>query len=213
MVIAAYVVGTLAALPFLLPLPPVTAGPAYVLALLGLTGITHLDGLADVGDAAVIHGSAAERRDVMGDSALGVGGTVAVVIDLLGLTLAGVALAGLPIRSAVAIVLVAEVAAKLAMVALAALGDPAHEGLGAHLTGAGPGTLLVGALLAVPAALLAWPSPIPAASLLLGLATSAVVLAWARARIGGLTGDVFGATNELARLVALHAGVVAWTLS
>ena len=29
--------------------------------------------------------------------------------------------------------------------------------------------------------------------------------------LGGVNGDVFGAVNELARIVALHAGVVAWT--
>ena len=38
-----------------------------------------------------------------------------------------------------------------------------------------------------------------------------VVVRWADGALGGVNGDVFGAVNELARVVALHAGVVAWT--
>jgi adenosylcobinamide-GDP ribazoletransferase len=39
------------------------------------------------------------------------------------------------------------------------------------------------------------------------------LLWWADAALGGASGDVFGASNELARVAGLHAGVVAWTLS
>ena len=31
-------------------------------------------------------------------------------------------------------------------------------------------------------------------------------------RLGGVTGDVFGAANEIGRLAGLHAGVIVWTL-
>jgi adenosylcobinamide-GDP ribazoletransferase len=30
--------------------------------------------------------------------------------------------------------------------------------------------------------------------------------------LGGISGDVLGAANELGRVVGVHAGVVAWTL-
>ena len=213
MVLAGYVVGGLVALPFALPLPTVTLGLAYVVALVAVTGITHLDGLADLGDAAAVHGEPARRREVMGDASLGVGGTVAVAVDVLGLTLAGVALAGLPIRVALGLVVASEVGAKLSMVVLSVLGRAAHEGLGASLTGARPRHLIVAGVLAAPGAVLAWPTVAGAVSLATALAVALGILWWARARIGGVTGDVFGATNELARLAALHAGVVAWTLS
>ncbi len=36
------------------------------------------------------------------------------------------------------------------------------------------------------------------------------MLWWARARLDGVTGDVIGAANELARVAALHTGLVAW---
>jgi adenosylcobinamide-GDP ribazoletransferase len=213
MVLAAYAVGGLVAVPVVVPLPPVTVGVGFVLAVLAVTGITHLDGLADLGDAAVVHGSPARRREVMRDTTLGVGGSVALGLALVGLALAGVGLAGLPLREAVGTVVAAEVGAKLAMVGLASVGEATHDGLGSHLTGATERDLGSGAVLALPALGLTWPSPVAAVSLLAGLVASAVVLAWARARLGGVSGDVFGATNEVARLAALHAGVVAWTLS
>jgi len=213
MVLAAYLIGLLVAVPFALPLPAVTVGLGYVLAVVGITGVTHVDGLADVGDAVVVHGTPARRREVMGDAALGVGGTVAVGVDLVGLALAGVAIAGLPLRVAVALVVASEVGAKLSMVTLAVLGRPAHEGLGASLTGASYAHLLVAGAVAGPALALAWPSLAGVACLAAALAAGLIVLGWARARVGGVTGDVFGAANELARLAALHAGVVAWTLS
>ena len=213
MVLAAYAIGGLVAVPVALPLPPVTVALGFVLAVLAVTGITHLDGLADLGDAAVVHGSPARRREVMRDTTLGVGGSVAVGLALVGLALAGAGLAGLPLRLAVGTVVAAEVGAKLAMLGLAVAGEATHEGLGSHLTGAAGRDLVFGAALALPAVALTWPSPVAAVGLLAGLGAGAVVLAWARARLGGVSGDVFGATNEVARLAALHAGVIAWTLS
>jgi adenosylcobinamide-GDP ribazoletransferase len=49
------------------------------------------------------------------------------------------------------------------------------------------------------------------AAVLIGLLTGAVVWRWARPSLGGVNGDVLGATIELARVAALHAGVVVWT--
>jgi adenosylcobinamide-GDP ribazoletransferase len=50
-------------------------------------------------------------------------------------------------------------------------------------------------------------------ALLAAVATALAVERWANAHLGGVSGDVLGATNELARLAALHLGVIAWTLS
>lgn len=212
MVPAGYLIGAVAGLAVVL-VPGAVAGLAYPAVLVGLTGIAHADGLADVGDAAVVHGSPAERLDVMRDTVTGVGGTVALGLDLLGLALAGLALADAPVRIAVGVVVAAEVGAKLAMVGLAVLGGPARSGMGAQLAGAAPLQLVAGALLAAPAVVVAWPALAPAVALPAALVGGGLVAAWARAQLAGITGDVFGATNEVARVVALHAGVVAWTLS
>ncbi|MUW16062.1 adenosylcobinamide-GDP ribazoletransferase, partial [Halorubrum sp. CBA1125] len=91
--VVGYLVGALVALPFLLPAPAPTVALAFPVAVYAATGITHLDGVADLGDAAVVHGDAAARRAVLKDSALGVGGTVALVAVVLGLATAAFALA------------------------------------------------------------------------------------------------------------------------
>ncbi|WP_017342308.1 adenosylcobinamide-GDP ribazoletransferase [Halorubrum sp. T3] len=234
-----YPIGGLLALPVaaatLLPVrvPSLTVGVAFAAWLYLVTGITHLDGVADLGDAAVVHGDTDRRREVMKDSALGVGGTVALALVVVGLVTAATVIADvarLSLVDAVVLVVAAEVGAKAATATLVCVGDAAHEGLGSALTEAsGPRALGGVALAAAPVLLLGWPAvrpnavdpiavrpgsvaPIAVVLTAAGVA-AALVFAWARSRLGGVSGDVLGATNELARVVGLHAGVIAWTLS
>ncbi len=209
MILVGYCIGALGALP-VVALPEPTAAIGYPLLLFGLTGIAHIDGLADLADASVVHGHVADRRAVMQDTVIGVGGTVAIGLNVLGLALAGFALASAPISVGAGVVVAAEVGAKLAMVGLAVLGRSAHEGMGSQLLGAPPTQGLAAVALAAPAALLAWPGHAPVFALV-GSTFGAVLVAGGACRLlGGISGDVFGATNEVARLVALHVGVVAW---
>jgi adenosylcobinamide-GDP ribazoletransferase len=110
------------------------------------------------------------------------------------------------------VAIASDVGAKLGLVTLAVTGRPSHEGLGSRLLGAGTGQLLLGLVLAVPAAVLTWPTPAAAAALLVGPGVALALRRWAHATLDGVGGDVFGATNELARVAGLHAGVVVWTL-
>lgn len=210
-----YAVGLLAAAPagvlLLAGTPPATAALAYLLAVYLVTGAHHADGVADLGDAAAVHGGPEARREVLKDTTVGVGAVLAVALALVGLALGAVAAAGLPAAAAVGLFVAAEVGAKLGMAAVACLGEAAHEGLGSQFTRpAGPRQLLGPAVVALPAALLTFPSPAAAGALLGGPAGAAAVLRWSSARLGGVNGDVFGAANELGRVVALHAGVVVW---
>ncbi|WP_128477488.1 adenosylcobinamide-GDP ribazoletransferase [Halorussus pelagicus] len=222
--LAGWVAGALAVTPLAVaaisPLPVPTAAFGYLLALYAVTGINHADGVADLGDAAVVHGDPEERRAVLKDTEVGVGAVLSLALVLAGLALAALALAGLPavspataavgVPAAVAIAVAAEVGAKLGMAALACLGDPAFEGLGSAFTDNRPAALVAPALVAVPVALLG----VPAVAALGGALAGALgVLRWSRANLGGVNGDAFGAANELGRLAGLHLGVVAWTLS
>jgi len=74
------------------PAPAPTVALAFVLAVYAVTGIGHLDGVADIGDAAAVHGGPRRRRRVLKDSALGVGGTVALALVVLGLATAALGL-------------------------------------------------------------------------------------------------------------------------
>jgi len=226
MPVAGAAVGLVVAVPVALAVPPATAAAAALVALYGATGITHLDGLADCGDAAVVHGDAADRRAVLSDAELGVGGTAALAVAVAGLALGFVAVAALPAVAVVALVVAAEVAAKTGVALLAALGAPAHDGLGERVVGAS-GPVAGAAALAVALALLGVTLAVARRfgvaarplAVALGAALGAALLAaalvgrWGQTRLGGVSGDVLGASNEVGRLAALHAGVVAWTLS
>lgn len=224
--VAGYAVGALVALPVFLALalgtPTPTAAFVLVLGIYLVTGINHADGIADVGDAAVVHGGPKERRTVMRDTTVGVGAVLALGVVLVGLALAGLGLAALagsdptlPTLVRVAgLVVAAEVGAKLGMAAVVCFGTAAHDGLGSALTErSGPRAFVFPALLSLPTIVLTWPQPAAAVALVAGVAAALAVLRWARAVLGGASGDVLGATNEIVRVTALHAGVIAWTLS
>lgn len=212
-----YVVGGLVALPVFvgasIGLPtPVTATLALATLYL-LTGANHVDGLADCGDASVVH-TVEERREVLKDTDTGVGALLAAGLGLVGTALGLLAVLGLPPLAAAGLVVASEVGAKLGMATIACLGRAIHDGFGASFTGRASPELLTGPLLvALPAAALTGISPAAPVAVLAALATALLLLQWARSRLGGVNGDVFGASNELGRLVALHAGVVAWTLA
>ncbi|KAB1192353.1 adenosylcobinamide-GDP ribazoletransferase [Haloferax sp. MBLA0076] len=214
-----YVVGGLAALPLLLPLPIPTAAALYLVTIYLVTGVTHADGLADLGDAAVVHGDAERRLSVLKDSQTGVGGLLALGLTLVVLGLGAFGLAGaggrLTLTAGVAIALAAEVGAKAGMATLVCLGDPAHEGLGSALVGENdPSGLLAVVVSCLPVVALAPVTGGPAvvAALVCGPVVALLVRSWGRQRLGGVSGDVLGATNELARATAIHVGVVTWTL-
>lgn len=233
--VVGYLVGLLAALPFLValvpgvpPLPVNVAAAGYLAALYLVTGITHADGLADVGDAFAVHGDHDRRLSVLKDSQTGVGGTLAVVLCVVALALGALGLPATGGWSAVGgsaatdgwgafpalrLVVAAEVAAKTAMALLVCLGRAPHEGLGSQLVDAADGWWVVPVLtLALPVALV--PGPAASASLAALLAAPVVALGvgwWATRTLGGVSGDVLGAANELARVVAIHLGVLAWT--
>ncbi|WP_435065130.1 adenosylcobinamide-GDP ribazoletransferase [Halobaculum sp. EA56] len=224
---AGYPIGALVALPIAAvavapargaALPTETVAVVFVAWLYTVTGITHLDGVADLGDAAVVHGDADRRREVLKDSSLGVGGALALGLVVLGLaaaTLPLVDLARFAPAAAVGLVVAAEVAAKAATASAVCLGDAPHEGLGSALTGeSGPRSLPGIGVVAAPVALVGWPALAPGLAVLVAAGVvAAAALWWARAHLGGVSGDVLGATNELARVVGLHVGVIAWTLS
>ncbi|MDR5656476.1 adenosylcobinamide-GDP ribazoletransferase [Halodesulfurarchaeum sp. HSR-GB] len=205
-----YILGALVALLLFLPLPETIVGFAFVLGYGVFGGINHADGLLDVADGVATHGDPAEARAAMKDSAIGVGAVLALGLLLLGLFAVGQTLAG---TGLVGLVIAAEVGAKLGMVEVLIRGTPSHEGLGSALAGnvdrwTGP-LAMAGAL---PAILLTVGHPAAAVAVIVGGTTGILGERWARSRLGGINGDVLGATNEVGRLAALLAGVIVWTL-
>lgn len=225
-----YPIGLLVALPlgFLSSVPVPIRAFLFPVVIYLLTGLNHVDGLADVGDAAAVHDSSVSvsddstdadrmvhqerRRAAMTDTDTGVGGLLAVTLVVLGLAFIGLVLARAPLRTVLGVVVAAEVGAKTAMAWLACFGEASHEGLGSQFTDvASPRSFLPALLLTIPVGVLVW--PVAAVSASAAVIVGVLAARWARSRLGGVSGDVFGATNELGRLIALHAGVLVWTLS
>ena len=209
--LAGYLIGLVLALPFVLPLSAPLTAFAFVTWIYVVTGIPHADAIADLGDAAVVHGSPDERQAVMQDTTVGVGAVLALGLVLLGLWTVGFQLADQPLHI-LGLVVTAEVSGKLAMATIACLGKPAHEGLGSAVAeGLGPRSLVLPIVAALPAAAFTWANPAAAVGLAGAFAGALVILAWASRRLGGVSGDVMGGANELARLAALMTGVIVWT--
>jgi adenosylcobinamide-GDP ribazoletransferase len=179
---------------------PLLGAVAAVALLAVVTGALHLDGLADAADG-LLGGSTPERRlEIMRDSRVGSFGVVALILVLAGDI---AALAGLTPSLALAALLMACAASRLALVAVIAWVPYVRAtGLGVAARGGRPVVdLAVAALLAALPLLLDWRRGLLAAALV-ALSTLGVVLL-ARSRIGGATGDVYGAVVEVGQLAGL----------
>lgn len=168
-----------------------------------LTGVLHLDGLADTADA---FGATTRERalEIMRDHAVGAYGTVALVLDL---ALKAVALSVLASRhDALRYAVCAGATARAAPVVLsAALPYARRSGTGNALSGTGPLRVALAVAIAVAFALVLH------APLTLAAGAGVVLVAGLAARraLGGVTGDVLGAAAELTEAVALVVGVAA----
>jgi len=173
-----------------------------LVALYALTGFIHLDGLADVGDGLLKHGTMQERLRVIKDPYIGVGGIAFCVLSFL---LLFSAVASINPTALLPALITAEVAAKLSMVEVASLGKATHKGLGSRFTeNSGLFTFVVALLLAALVAVLCL-GVRGLLVLLPPLAVSLGLVKLANKAFGGVNGDVIGSSNELGRLIALIA--------
>ncbi|MCL5257602.1 MAG: adenosylcobinamide-GDP ribazoletransferase [Chloroflexi bacterium] len=205
-VVGLFLGGVLVLLNYLLGLvfAPVVVNALLVVALVVLTGGLHVEGLMDSCDG-ILNSSPPERRlEIMKDSRVGAFGVLGAVSALL-LKFATISvLAG---DTRVVALLIAPVLSRWAMV-FAALHFPygrAGGGLGSlFLQTTGRNALLVATSLAVVLAALLW----QVAGLLLLILVLLVTYGGAKfvmRRIPGLTGDVYGAINEVCEVVVLLA--------
>lgn len=180
--------------------PPLAAGLALASQIV-VTGALHEDGLADCADGLWGGHDTARRLEIMRDSRIGAYGVIALVL-VLGLRWGALAtlLAAGPVWAPL---LAAAIASRMAMLGVSALLPHARgDGLSVRTGRPGGPTLAQGMVAgAVALALCAFDAAVPV------LVCGAVVaLAWAalaRAKIGGQTGDVLGATQQLTETALL----------
>lgn len=193
---------------FGLVLPPLLAALLALGVWVGLTGGLHLDGLADCCDG-LLHASRPERRlEIMKDPRLGSFGGIGLVLALL-LKLGGLlAVASLPdiAQGILAILLAAALSRWLILLAgRQPLARPG--GMGADFAlGLRWRSFAAAAVIPLSLALLCgWRGLLAVTLTHLGAWS---IFRLARARLGGVTGDVFGLVVETAEILTLLAFAV-----
>lgn len=181
-----------------------------------LTGGLHLDGLADTVDGLASRRPRGQALEIMRSGDTGPLGVAALVMTVL---LQVAALAALPGRLAVAGLVLAAVTARTAVVLATGPGFPPARpgGFGALVAGRTPARARVTAVIVLAAAAAACGELAGGTALAVrllaasaaGLLTAAGVCRAARKRLGGLTGDVFGAVIEITTAVTLITLIVA----
>jgi adenosylcobinamide-GDP ribazoletransferase len=187
------------------PLTPLLAALIGLAVAAVLTGVLHLDALADTADA--LGATTRERAlEIMRDHSIGAYGGVALVLDLSVKAAALAALAGG--HGVVRFAVCAAAASRVAPLALSVALPYARpgEGLGRALRTSGIARGLAAALIAAGVCVALAGAD---GAILLAVVAAVTVVAGVLAFrwLGGITGDILGATAELAETAALVVAV------
>ncbi|SIQ44082.1 adenosylcobinamide-GDP ribazoletransferase [Micromonospora avicenniae] len=182
--------------------PPLVAAGVTVGAAALLTRGLHLDGLADTVDALGSYRRGPAALEIMKKPDVGPFGVVALVVVLLLQTATLAELAGRSWPACLAAVVAATAAGRLGVTLACRRGVPAArpDGLGALVAGTvGPPALALGVVAVALVAVAAvpdrpWQGPLAVG---VALAVAVALLAHVVRRLGGITGDVLGATVEV----------------
>ena len=200
-------------------LPDIVVGGLVLALLLLITGLHHADGLLDFGDGVMAHGTFEHKIEVMHDQLTGAGGLSLGIMTMLITALAIGQLSGnglFKIPLIIGGIITIEASAKLAMVIMARAGKSVHQGMNSPFLEAMHGKkgnllLIVAVIISFVIALLLlhWAG---AFTVIAAIITSLVMVAIAHKHFNGVTGDVFGATNEITRMICVIVllAVVAW---
>lgn len=166
------------------------------------TGGLHEDGLADTADGLGGGRTRADKLAIMRDSRIGAYGVLAIVFSV---GLRAAALSGMftPTSAAFALIVAGALSRALVVAVMAGM-DPARSD-GLAVDAGRPGTAGTAAALVIAVALAAVLIGPAAAlwALAAGAAAAAALAGLARSRIGGYTGDVLGAVQQVAEVAVL----------
>lgn len=207
------VVGLAGALIFwlsdILGLPPLIAASLAVAATAVLTGCLHEDGLADTVDGFGGGRDAARSLEIMRDSRIGTYGVVALILSFLLRVgaLASLATSGLAVLALIG----AHAGARASLPAFMRAVPPARDdglsaGAGTPSAGAATAAALLG-LLALALCLGVGAGLLAALLVLVGLVAMARL---AQRKIGGQTGDVLGAVEQVGEVLILLTAAALW---
>ena len=181
--------------------PPLLSAAILTVAMIALTRGLHLDGFMDCCDA-FLGGFTRERRlEIMRDSHVGafaVAGVVGLLLIKFG------ALTALAPSGRIWLLLVMPCLSRWAMLLMLELFPYARrEGIGTPFLPEGGRWQLWTGLLVAAAVTVAFTGPVGLALLLAAGLVALLLGAWSSKLIGGVTGDVYGAANEIAEAALL----------
>jgi adenosylcobinamide-GDP ribazoletransferase len=211
--VAGAIVGVVGALAywvaFRLGVTPLSAAVIALLATSLLTGCLHEDGLADTADGFGGGASRERKLAIMRDSRIGTFGVCALIASFALRWSTLVTLAD-PIHVATALI-AAHIAARATLPAFMRFVAPARaDGLSAQAGQPPLVSVVTAAVLAIVALGVTLP-PLPAIVALIGLIIAGVFMAWLSTRqVGGQTGDVLGAVEQIGESVVLLTAATWW---
>jgi adenosylcobinamide-GDP ribazoletransferase len=185
-----------------LDLDPILSGILAVAATLLITGALHEDGLADTADGFGASGSRERKLDIMRDSEIGTYGTSALILSFMLRVGAVVSLAE-PGLAALALIAAHAGARATLPVFMRLVPNARQDGLSANAGEPPQNGALIAVLLGLLALLLCLGFGATLIAALL-LACTIGLMAWLCVRqIGGQTGDVLGAVEQVSEIVIL----------
>jgi len=182
-------------------LDPMIVALLVVAGLTIITGIHHTDGLADFADGLMTRGSKEKKLKAMKDVSTGTAGIVSIVLYVVGLIIAISLMQGFQLFIAI---LLSEILAKFAMVLQATLGNSATTGSNSpfvQIMKDKKRLFLASAITIIPVIILG--GTVGAIAFAVIITITIFIVAISTRSFGGITGDVLGATNELARLASI----------
>ena len=182
-------------------LEPMIVGLLLTGSVVILTGIHHTDALCDFADGIMAKGTKEKKLQAMRDPAVGSAGVITIVLYAGGMIMAFSLMKDFALFQAI---LLSELLAKFVMVLQANRGSSAWQGLSSPFTQSMKDKKKLGvaaAITIIPIIIIGGVTGVIV--LLAGVGLSFALLATANRSFGGVSGDVFGATNELVRLSSL----------
>ncbi len=181
-------------------LPSFVLGFIITVTILGITGLHHSDALSDLADGLMAKGSKEFKHKVMSDPRNGTAGTVVLIFYIIGMI---IFVSNIEDKiKLVSVIIIAEVLSKYSMVLQCYIGKSAWIGLNLIFIKEMKNKkkfLVSNIILTISLILFGFNFYHVVASLLTMLIISLVLSLIANRTLGGISGDVIGATNEISR--------------
>jgi adenosylcobinamide-GDP ribazoletransferase len=201
-------IGSITAGAFALAAEVLPIGPSAALALVVgilVTGAFHLDGLADSADALVGGTTPEKRLDILKDSRHGTYGVAAIVCQIL---VQFSLVSSQTVKTGVVMLIIAHSVGRTVAVSVMKSASPANEGLGAIYVRDVTRLDQAIAVFAGGAVITALLGPWGLLVLVVSIVCAGIFARRCAARIGGIVGDVLGATQQLGETLLMIGAVI-----